>query len=190
MRKIILLILTFVGLQFCYSQPSPPPYFQIRYNKLCENKDSLVEKFDFVATRFNSTTRFIKVSNDDLKGNTQVRNVDNNYLSVYIYSQSLSLPELGDIIRFSIKEKQTDKIMSIYVISNRLSEITTINNLMFKEGDYLFDDACKTDKKYLIDLAQDDHKNYTLEMYNLKKHKISLKKLNRILKKCNRNYGS
>ncbi|RRA88956.1 hypothetical protein [Paenimyroides viscosum] len=185
MKKMILLILTVIGLQLCYSQPSPPPYLQIRHNKLCENKDSLVEKFDFVATRFNSTTRFKKVNNDDLNENIQVRNVDNKYVSLYIYSQTFSLPELGDIIRFIIKEKQTDKVMSIYLLSNRLSKVTIINNLIFKEGDYLLDDACKINKRYLIELAQDNHKNYTLEIYDLAKHKISLKKLNRILMKCN-----
>lgn len=184
MKKLILLLLTVIGLQLCYSQPSPPPYLQIKHNKLCK-KDSLIEKFDFIATRFNLTTRFKKENKDDLKGNIQIRDFDDEYLSVYIYSQTLSFPEFGDIIRLSIKEKRTNKIMSIYLLSNRLSEITTIKNLMFKEGDYLFDDECKINKKYQIELAKDNHKNYTLEIYDLAKHKISLKKLNRILMKCN-----
>lgn len=178
MKKIILFLL-FCTVQFYYSQPSPPPCFKMQYAFLDKNKNDFLKNFDVVATRFKSPVEFT-AHQSEFNDNIQVRDIDNIYLYLYIYNRDTNFRDHSDIVKLSIKQKSTGKIMSIFIPGNYISKETKINNLSFVEGNYLYT-LNSPDKKYDSIFIMDNHRNYSLTISDLENHRISLEQLNKIL---------
>lgn len=179
MKKTILFLL-FFSIKLFYSQPSPPPLFKIQYTFFGENKRSFLENFDVVATRFRPSFA-LKGFRPEFNGNIQVRDIDNNFFYVYLYSEELRLSrEKSDMMQLSIQQKKTGKIMSIFIPADYISKEMRIDNLRFVEGNYLY--GLETaDEKYKGHFVLDNRRNYNFSISDPESHRISSEHLHTIL---------
>lgn len=122
---------------------------------------------------------------------------DKNYYFVankYVYEFVSFSVKKGNIISLHIVEKKTEQHMNIYVrVNKNLDEgdVVLISDFCFTSGNYFFD-FCTSEKKYEVK----DLKNkiiesnydikYKVDLNCIQKHKIRIKKINKIFTKTNK----
>lgn len=202
MKKIIYLWMFFLLLAKSYAQ-EPPAAFDVYHG---ENKHSISLEhtaYDFFTPVFMG----VIYKANKIKDSFDVIDTNNGYPKFRLSSKNLEVDgfgkekisisslsaQKGEVVSLSIREKKSKKVMNLFFRLNRrwyLDDEIKLKNIEFKKGNYFFD-LCKTIEKYtyserIKSLTNDYsyHSKYITDK-DIKDHKISIKKLNKLLKKYN-----
>ncbi len=176
-------ILLFLGLFYSAvgNAQEPPPVIKVNIDGKTGSMEIFLAKYKIstFALRdsiYSETLDLSKRENEDL-----IRNIEDDIIYLYIYTETILLPKKGDIIRFSLRERKSNSEMNVFIrLTHNMDfgEEFELTNLTFIPGDF-FLDKCDSKKRYQINKAPLNQVDLTA----VKKHKISVKKLNRIIKK-------
>jgi hypothetical protein len=160
----------------------PPPYFKFAYSKIDSDKDSLLSRYEFTTFIFRDSVYAVNSPELDWEKEMLIWNLDDEFMSMYMYGHEVRLPQRGDIIMLGLKRKRVEESMKIFirVTKNfRYKEEIRLNNLQFKEGTYFFD-MCASKKKYKI--PEGGTGQTEIAIRNVRKRSVSTAKLNELLK--------
>lgn len=198
--KNVIVIITFIVSTSAFSQ-EPPPLIKFNFKTLATDTIQLFEQYEFRTFVYKEEVSSVKNKHLDLKryaieknGETVIQNVfkyergnfniTNDLLSFFING---TRPNKNDIILLSIRDIKSGKYSNIYIRSCYLldfGEEVTLKNLLFKKGNYFYD-MCKSKEQFEISCQGNYDTKISLE--NMKKHKTSLRSLNRFIKDKNCN---
>lgn len=161
-----------------------PPMFKLNLVDLTQNgiHSENQENFEF-------QTAFLSMDgNSHISNNKYIYKVEGDY--IYILTGNFN-PRHGDIFHLIIKNKISGYIQNIYIKpSHKLSEgeVINIENLSFEKGNYFFDLDDKESKYYSVYKknsisTSSSGLQFGLEFKFSKKHKISDRKLKKIIEK-------
>jgi hypothetical protein len=155
-----------------------PERFSIKTTDLGSNFNSVKKDYHFYVSAYNR-----KDCEDRLNKEVYPFPYDdhNSVETIYTYIYILGSKIKNETLILKIKNKKN--VMTIYIRHyNYLSEgqIIQLDNFKFKKGHYFFD-MYETKSEYQTDFKQDE-KKIILDIINLKKHMICLKKLPKLLK--------
>jgi len=160
----------------------PPPSFKLIFDKTEASTGKLTDKFQFITFIHREGKQEVEVEISEWDTNELVSDKGNNLVYVII-AEGMNLPFKGDVVQLSLKDKASLQLMTIFIrLSYRLgySEKIIIPDFTFQEGTY-FMDMCKSKNKYEIMPGKEDQS--VIDTRKLKKHSISVDKLNRVLKR-------
>jgi hypothetical protein len=183
LKQWMLLVFLFACCLKGYTQ-EPPPYFTFDYRKLAANKDSLLQRFEFSTFNFKDSLQVERGNKFDWEKEILISSLNNNTASIFIYSESLAIPYKGSIIRLSIGNKYSKKIMNIFIrVSYDIGygDFITLKHLRFYPGNYFFDMCGGLSSEYKIP-AQSSTLTRSIDLTRIRGCTISLKKLNNIIK--------
>jgi len=172
----------------------PPAIFKFNFKQISKDSTDLFEKYEIRTFAYKEKIESVKNGHLDLinyvveeNGISNIQSkyeyklhyywIENNDISVYIDGL---LPGTEEITLLSLRKIHTNQYFNIYVRFCRHLEIgekVFLDKLKFKEGNYFYD-MCESKEKYEIE-CQDDY-NLSIDLSNLKWHRISINKLNKI----------
>ncbi len=211
MLKFIISILLLIPFNLAFSQGNALPSLHIKSDEQKINFDSLINDYQFTIKNIKGKIekkKLIETPVNFKDDEDRYNGISNELKDIYLTlvekdsihnakrnaRTTFGFPKKGYLIGLYIKEVKTNGIMRIYIrICNDLwyRQKIYIKNLQFNEGNYFYD-MCTSIKQYEINynyLCPDKilKKNYGVDPHlDLEKytyHKISIKKLNRIIKK-------
>lgn len=189
--KMVLALFVIVQIEYSFGQ-EPPPHLKLTFNDEELNGDDPMKRYE-VSTYMFKSAEFQEQGEAEEWGNERsVIGSGDNYIKVFLYGETIRLPNVGDIYRFTIIDSITNNSMSVFVrTSYRLSysEEIVFNNIKVLDGVY-FLDMCSSCSKYEIPTGNAQSTVVNLE--GVASHKISTKKLMKVIKKhkCLANDGS
>jgi hypothetical protein len=166
-----------------YAQ-QPPPYFTFDYRRLAVNKDSLLKRFEFSTFNFKDSFQVEQGNKLDWEKERLISSINNSSAYIFIYSESLAIPYRGSIIRLSLTNKYSKKIMNIFIRTAHnigYGEEVKLLNLRFYPGDY-FLDMCGLSPGHNVFSPQTPSDKKSIDLIKIKRNKITLKKINNIIK--------
>jgi hypothetical protein len=182
--KIFIISISFI-FNFVYSQ-QPPSMFGIKLDDIGKNYNNVNEQYKF----------YVKVIHNESDNNyskSRLSNITLNHDGFektinYIYIYGLFGTE-NSIVVFTIYDSINKKYMNLYIKlydSFNYGKIAYLSNFKFKKGNYFFD-TTKKNEKYKIDNSfnHESSDEIYFNIKNLKKHKISSKKMRKLLENSN-----
>jgi|GEM_PF-2690148 len=200
MKYLALIFLVF-NFHSVFSQVKPPGHFIVHCDSIINsvNTQPLLKQYEITTYAFNNFLQFEK----NKSPNHLVNEVD-CIVAINIYIENHD--EIGyvdlkknTIIRLTFREISSDKFMNFYFRLCKpfmAGESIELSSFSFMQGDFFFDtyessgnykiknwsNSLKAISK--IENFCDDYGHFIFDISDLKKHKISEQKLNRVLKKC------
>jgi hypothetical protein len=199
MRHLIIVLILIIN-NSVFSQ-EPPPSIKFSFKKLAVDTTQLFKKYEFRTFVYRESILPVKNQHLDLKsyavekdGKSIVEkvfeyergnfNITDNLIS---FSVNGHRPNINDVILLSIRNIESQKYLNIYLRTCYLmdfGEEILLKELSFKSGTYFYD-MCKSKKRFEIPCQKKYETKISLE--ETVKHKVSINKLNRLIKNKNCN---
>jgi len=200
MKKQLILLMIFLITCSFYGQ-EPPVIISYDYTQLATNIEGLLNEYELRTYGYNQKIPSVENGHIDLRQFSVEKNgvqviedqykyeigqykVDGNYFETYV-DGPLPYPSNNDVILLSLKQKSSSKYFNIYVrVCSQLEpgEKIILQNSDFKEGNCFYD-MCESKNRF--EISCQDNSAIKIDLEDIRKHKVSLKKLNRIIKDKN-----
>ncbi|MEM7038270.1 MAG: hypothetical protein AAF570_14900, partial [Bacteroidota bacterium] len=161
----------------------PPPQIELDYRHLAAGESALRADFEFDTRMFRGLVRPPSVELPAEEKARLIRSVEGQRISLYLYNENIRLPQQCDLIRLTIRSKTSEARMDIFIrvdFDMRYGETLALGALRFQPGTYFLDFRASK-KRFTVQGGRESEPPIAVERWS--KHKVSERKLNRILKK-------